>query len=392
MQFPPPPEILATWPTPNYENPESRGPSLLIIEVITLLLALLALAIRLYVKFGLLRKPRWDDYLMIMAAVSATGLTISICLANTLYKWDHHIWDLQFDDLVTARKVSLAAQLLYLLASTVAKISILLSYIALAVPDSTLHRASQVTIVFIVLSNLSIFIVILAQCKPVSSYWNIMKVNEDCHIREGHFLMAQAGMTVIMDLLVWILPLPTLYKARLPFRQRLALIVLFSFGAVVVVAACLRTYWLWWAAIISWDMTWDCFDEWIWTAVEVHLGIICGCVPWCRSLVNLLGDKKRRQKEREQIASAEGEEYALSGGKKSQTSGSKVGQGHSAGGTGVRSGHDPMDYTVGSPSTYTCTVDAEAGPGSSQWWDKEEERDSDGSDLIFQRHGSLRQN
>lgn len=419
MQFPPPPEVLATWPTPNYENPVSRGPSLMIIEVITLFLALLALVIRLYVKFGLLRKPRWDDYLMIVAAISAIGLTVTVILANTVYGWNHHIWDLQFDDLVTARKVSLAAQLLYLFSSTLAKISILLSYIYLAVPDSHLHRLSQVAIVLISLSNASIFITIFAQCTPVSSYWDIMRVSEDCHIREGHFLMAQAGMTVVADLIVWFLPLPTLYKARLPLKQRLALIVLFSFGAVVVIAACVRTYWLWWAVLITWDMTWDCFDEWIWTAVEVHLGIICGCVPWLRSLVNLWREKTRRETERSNgyLGKSLGAEHLGSGssamGKGTAGGRSKHSIRRSIGGgemisnvtAGTRGRDDGGDgtgpyeeYDLDSPVAYNTTpalADAKTRTmHSSEWWDHTKgngsssiKDDSDGTDLIFQRPG-----
>lgn len=391
MQFPPPPEVLATWPEPNYINPESRGPALLIIELITLIIALIALIIRLYVKFILLRKPGWDDHLMITAAVSAIGMTITVILANTIYGWNHHIWDLTFDDLVTARKVSLAAQLLYLFSSSLAKISILLSYINLAVPDSRFSLFSKIAIVLIALSNLSIFITILAQCTPVSSYWNILRVNEDCGIREGHFLMAQAGMTVIADLVVWMLPLPTLYKAKLPLRQRIGLIVLFSFGAVVVIAAAVRTYWLYWAVLVTWDMTWDCFDEWIWAAVEVHLGIMCGCVPWLRSMVNLGREKKRKETER-RTGYHKGSQplgswsYALERGTGGRSKKSKS-HSRTVEGEGTSASRDGEEYIIGSPSTYTCKVDAKGA--APEWWDKGSEgRDSsDGIELIFQRPG-----
>lgn len=35
----------------------------------------------------------------------------------------------------------------------------------------------------------------------------------------------------------------------------------------------------------TYDVTWDGFDLWIWTAVEVNLGVICGCVPSLKPLV-----------------------------------------------------------------------------------------------------------
>ena len=66
----PPISVIATWPAPNYENPETRGPALLIVESIFLSLAWIILSLRLYVRLVILRKPWWDDLLMVLAAVS----------------------------------------------------------------------------------------------------------------------------------------------------------------------------------------------------------------------------------------------------------------------------------------------------------------------------------
>jgi hypothetical protein len=81
-----------------------------------------------------------------------------------------------------------------------------------------------------------------------------------------------------------VLPLPALYRAKLPLSQRIGLIVLFSFGMIVVFAACIRTYYIHVVVQASYDVTWEGFHLWLWTAVEVQLGIICGCVPWLKSL------------------------------------------------------------------------------------------------------------
>jgi hypothetical protein len=55
----------------------------------------------------------------------------------------------------------------------------------------------------------------------------------------------------------------------------------------VVIAACVRAYWIHFVVEKTFDVTWWGVYLWMWTAVEVQLGIICGCVPWLRSLVNL---------------------------------------------------------------------------------------------------------
>lgn len=35
----------------------------------------------------------------------------------------------------------------------------------------------------------------------------------------------------------------------------------------------------------TYDITWEGFNLWIWAAVEVNLGVICGCVPVLRPLL-----------------------------------------------------------------------------------------------------------
>lgn len=109
---------------------------------------------------------------------------------------------------------------------------------------------------------------------------------------ESRPLLAQAITTAIADFIVWVLPLPSLYRAKLPLSQRLQLITLFSFGLIVVFAACIRTYWIHYVVQETYDVTWHGFHLWMWTAVEVHLGIICGCVPWLKSLFRFWRNRK----------------------------------------------------------------------------------------------------
>ncbi|KAK4465356.1 hypothetical protein QBC42DRAFT_313614 [Cladorrhinum samala] len=282
----PPAEIRAQWPEPNYVNPETRGPELLIVEFITLPLALLSLIVRFFVRIHMIGKVESDDWLMLAATLCGTALTVVVILASSLYGWNIHIWDLKFEQMVSGRQVSLAAQILFILSTSIAKCSILVSYLRLAPQGSWFRKLTYFTIIFLGLFNSSFIIVLFTQCRPLSSYWNVLLSHRDC-VPELPPILSQAVLTVIADFIVWVLPLPTLYKARLPLSQRVALIVLFSFGGVVVVAAIIRTYWLHYVIEETYDVTWEGFQLWIWTSVEVHLGVICGCVPWFKSLVKL---------------------------------------------------------------------------------------------------------
>ncbi|KAK5652383.1 hypothetical protein OQA88_10575 [Cercophora sp. LCS_1] len=288
----PPPEILATWPPANYVDPETRGPALMIVELTVLPLAIIILAMRLYVRGVMLRTTGWDDWLMIAATVFGTGVTICVILASTLFGWDKHVWDLTPKEMISGRQVSLAAQTLFVFATCCAKNSILLSYLRFAPLGSWLRRLSIVTIVLIILTNIAFFTVLFTQCRPVTSYWHISKSQHDC-IPEGPPLLANAILTALADFVVWALPLPTFIMARLPKSQRVALIILFSCGLFVVFAGCMRTHWIWVVVEASYDVTWEGFHLWIWTAVEVHLGIICGCVPCLKPLIKSYDSSSR---------------------------------------------------------------------------------------------------
>ena len=73
----PPPEVVATWPPPNYINPVTRGPTLIIVELITLAISLISLGLRLYVRIKLFGRIELDDWLMMGGAVRGWPLFLS---------------------------------------------------------------------------------------------------------------------------------------------------------------------------------------------------------------------------------------------------------------------------------------------------------------------------
>jgi len=128
-------------------------------------------------------------------------------------------------------------------------------------------------------------------CSPLRSYWDLSRTRQDC-INEAPLLLANTCITPILDFFVWVIPLPSLYHLKLPLLQRIALIALFSFGLIVISAGCIRIYWLNYVLLKTYDVTWYGFLLWLWTPVEVQLGIICGCVPWIKPLFK---SRKARQ-------------------------------------------------------------------------------------------------
>lgn len=65
----PPPEVLMSWPLPNYVNPVTRGSAVLIVNIVTITIAFLVTCLRLYTRFRITCTPGLDDILIVIALV-----------------------------------------------------------------------------------------------------------------------------------------------------------------------------------------------------------------------------------------------------------------------------------------------------------------------------------
>lgn len=90
--------------------------------------------------------------------------TITVILASEVYGWKIHIWDLTEHHITNGRKASIAAQTLYLFASALAKVSILVAYLRIAPYDSWFRRSTIGAIPLVVTLAVSFLIVLWAQC------------------------------------------------------------------------------------------------------------------------------------------------------------------------------------------------------------------------------------
>ncbi|WYZ39944.1 hypothetical protein EsH8_IV_000285 [Colletotrichum jinshuiense] len=284
----PPLAVLLAWPRPNYINPENRGPGLLIIEMVFLGIATICLCLRMYIRIFKIRQTGWDDWLMVAAMVFCIGVTICVILATQLYGWNLHVWDIPLSLMKQSRQISMAAQTLFLFASCLSKLSILSSYLRLAAPGTTFQRLTWATGAT-VFTLMWVFLILLwTQCRPIWHYWTLFADWGNC-ISEWPPLAGQGITTVLTDIAVYLLPMPTLFRLQMPRSQRISLIILFGLGTVVVIAGIMRTYWVLRVEIRyvedpSYDLTWDGFNIWVWTALEANLAIVCGCAPTLRRL------------------------------------------------------------------------------------------------------------
>ena len=124
------------------------------------------------------------------------------------------------------------AQLLYVVAQPLAKISILLLFLRIF-PDDRFRLVTKIAIALMVLQTIAFSISITLQCIPVSAVWDITRKGK-C-INSSAVVAAGAGFSIFEDLVIILLPVPQLKQLNFSMWRRLAVIAMFAMGSLYVV-------------------------------------------------------------------------------------------------------------------------------------------------------------
>ena len=106
------------------------------------------------------------------------------------------------------------------------------------------------------------------------------------------FYIGQAVGNIIIDLLLFSLPILMISRLQISFSQKIAVMGIFLLGAFVTLTSALRL----WQLILTqkhdtpddFDPTWNLVGAAVWSTVECNLSIVCACLPSMRPLLRLL--------------------------------------------------------------------------------------------------------
>ncbi|KIW17983.1 hypothetical protein PV08_02269 [Exophiala spinifera] len=280
-----PPEVLATWPTPNYINPPTRGPGLEVVSILFSIVGLAVVATRIYSRLLITRAPGWDDFLIVVGLAFSIAASVMTTIGNKLYFSGRHIWDVPPSTFTPLRLNVWITEWLVVLAGTAIKISVLLFYRRLSVkfPRGFLI-ATWVGIVYMILYVLAFTLTLLLICRPTDSYWNSFTPNwaatHKFHCADQSVSIPSAvGLSVLGDFYTTILPLLLIYRLKLPLKQKLALYSLFALGFLACIFGVIRLVLLNKLLNDTFDFTWLLWEMWIWSVVELYVAIFAASAP-----------------------------------------------------------------------------------------------------------------
>ncbi|KAK2676745.1 Extracellular membrane protein, CFEM domain [Fusarium oxysporum f. sp. vasinfectum] len=201
------------------------------------------------------------------------------------------------DTLTTLSVLFIVIEVLYLTALVLVKAAILCFFLRIF-PDHKFSIVVKCTMVFNALIWVGFFIFVFFQTQPFSLFWNGWQQKKGHLILTGftNFTLPLAGMNLLLDIWMLILPMTQLWGMGLKLRKKLGVISMFSVGIFLTIVAAIRVRELV-AFLLSEDLTVDhAQSAVIWSNVEISVGVMVACMPHIRHLVRHITSRIRARK------------------------------------------------------------------------------------------------
>ncbi|KAI9843165.1 MAG: hypothetical protein M1838_002753 [Thelocarpon superellum] len=271
-----PAEISANFKYQLSHLSENHKWQLVALNVAMLVLSTVSVVLRLWARRLVQVRMGWDDWLILISLFLAYGLSSTMFMA-THFGVGTHLLANSYSDLLMVFKALYSFLIIYGLEIALVKISILLFYLRIF-PARKFRRLCIGFIVFTVGSAMSIVLVAIFQCDPISEYWT--RNNSGTCINPYKWLMAEGGITLFINASLLILPIPLVWRLQLKLPQKLGVLGFFCAGSLVCIASIVRIPYI--SHMFTVDPIFTGVVTAQWSVVEANMGIICACLPVLR--------------------------------------------------------------------------------------------------------------
>ncbi|KAH7160034.1 hypothetical protein B0J13DRAFT_119537 [Dactylonectria estremocensis] len=256
----PPPEGV----TPNFDTGWTTvNMAAVIVFSITFTLATVSLAIRYSTSAFIVRKLEVDVVLITLSWF--TTIAHFVCMeAAVPLGWGKHAWDIRLSQAVAFQRSTIPILAAYMACTAITKLAIL-SVLNRISPSKRFHFATYSITALIVIYTIVYLALLAGPCNP------LRKGSSTC-IAKG--AISHVVLNVATDIAIIILPLPTLWRLQMPFRQKVAAGGILTLGSAVLVASIARA-----PTVVALtpeaDFTYKLAQSSVWSILEMNLGIVC---------------------------------------------------------------------------------------------------------------------
>ncbi|KAE8150638.1 hypothetical protein BDV25DRAFT_139637 [Aspergillus avenaceus] len=253
-------------------------------------LATVATILRCYVRLVLVKAFGWDDTIMVLA-LGFFAMFSGCMIGGSIYGTGKHLTQLTDHQRTTAMEYWFLCDVGYCISSILCKISV--GIFLLRVTVHPVHRiAIYVVTALAVIFGLMFWILLLAQCTPVSYFWMRLStthpVSGSC-INMTVVIAALyifSAMSAIFDLTVGILPIFLVRNLQMRRDVKAAVASLLGMACIASVAVLVRMAYV--ETLRNPDFLYATVDIAVWSNIETGLGIIAGSMATLRPLLRMI--------------------------------------------------------------------------------------------------------
>ncbi|KAJ4357757.1 uncharacterized protein N0V89_002333 [Didymosphaeria variabile] len=282
-------QMLMNAPDPKEKLPVANRPETIWCTTMPfLILTWLAVGLRCWVRFRVMREPGWDDALVLLAALLNTAATIFVLLCIK-YGLGRHFLYIGIPEMQSFIKMFYFANAIYITNTAVIKISLLTQYLRIF-KAGMMHWICKCLIVIIGAWGFTYGFMAWFPCFPPQAFYEKNAYpNAKCYgfgfVNDQDFIglfESHTALNMAFDVTVFVTPMILFTKPNLKMKNLFAMAGIFILGAVVVFTSVWRLY-----SIVDnraatspyIDFTWWTPISIILSCLEIDLAIMCASMP-----------------------------------------------------------------------------------------------------------------
>ncbi|CAN9352634.1 hypothetical protein CC77DRAFT_1063291 [Alternaria alternata] len=245
-------------------------------------IAWIAVILRLVAKH-IRRKFDYSDYCIVAALVSHTALCAN-CIYLAYYGafgFDMYTIVARFgiDVLYILFKGVLVMTIVWNVTVCLSKLSVLLMYTSI-IPNTSMLVMCRYIGATIILWIIVDLITALSICKPLAQAWK----DPDKCTSQNPFYFSQGMLNLIIDMVIIVLPMPYIFRLRMPWSRKVVAIVMLGLGIGTIAITVYRQKLLWKLDFGDIPKTPNIIFAMILSELETAVMILVACIPLMRPL------------------------------------------------------------------------------------------------------------
>lgn len=224
----------------------------------------------------------WDDWLHLTSVILSIPQTASLLMC-TKYGIGHHLWDLEYSDVVNIQKWTYITTLFWALQLLILKYSILCLYLRIF-PNVWLKRAVYAFMAFSAAFTLPLIGLAIFQCLPVHAAWDLEAQKTAKCIDFTTVMYLTVVYEVLAETVLFSLPIPIVVKLQMELPKKIQLMTFFSLGICVIAVSIARIPFIP-GVLQSSDPTYTILGTSITAYSASAVAHVCAAVPTTKNLV-----------------------------------------------------------------------------------------------------------